>query len=311
MISPIERLAKDANKLRGLEFSEQIAESSRLIELAELREAMNFFTQGIKSFTRYVPFVLVKQIMQSGTVAHVSGESRQISVLFSDIQGFTSISENLQPRELMLHLAEYFETVTKVIKSKTGTLDKYIGDAVMAFWGAPMEDSHHPLHACQCALMLNESVEQISKVWQRKGMPPLKLRIGLSAGYAVVGNVGSSSRLSYTAMGDTVNLASRLEELNKIYHTSILVSEDIYRAVSDQFLFRMIDCVAVKGKKKSVYIYELLERGKSKFDRNSLKEYNTKFNDAFNYYRISEWQKAFDKFVAMAKEYQGLSLIHI
>jgi adenylate cyclase len=300
---PIKNLLLAIDDLRQLKFRETEHPKTHVKEIDILYDTLGFMETGFKSFARYVPLALIQKMMSSGTVAEVSGESREISILFTDIRSFSSIAENMSARELMFYLSEYFEMITNIIASKGGTLDKYIGDAVMAFWGAPFDDKNHALHTCQCALMIQEGLERLNKVWKQKGLPELSLRFGINSGHAVVGNVGSKYRLSYTAMGDSVNLSNRLEELNKQYGTTILVGEDTYRAVSDQFLFRMIDFVETRGKKESVYIYELLQRKDSKYSAQELKVINAKFREIFNVYQVGEWQRAIDMFNEFLKEY--------
>jgi adenylate cyclase len=307
--APLKRLTAAINDLHELKFQETEYPVTNIKEINMLYDTFDFMEKGFKSFARYVPIGLIQKIMNSGVVAEVYGESREITLLFTDIRGFTTIAENMQARELMFYLSEYFEAMTNTIMSKGGTLDKYIGDAIVAFWGAPFDDKNHVLHACQCALMIEEALDRLNKVWKQRGMPELSLRIGINSGYSVVGNVGSRYRLSYTAMGDTVNLASRLEELNKEYGTDILVGEDTYRAVRDQFSFRMVDLVETRGKKESTMIYELLQRSKLKLTPPELKDYNLKIRDAFNVYRAAEWDKALNIFTELLKEYPDDKII--
>lgn len=300
---PIKNLLLSIDDLRQLKFRETSECKTNIKEIGILYEAVNFMETGFKSFARYVPLALIQKMMISGSVAEVSGEGRDITILFTDVRSFSSIAENMNARELMFYLSEYFEMITNMIVGKGGTLDKYIGDAVMAFWGAPYDDKNHALHACQCALMIQEGLDRLNKVWKQKGLPELSLRFGINSGHAVVGNVGSKYRLSYTAMGDSVNLSERFEELNKIYGTDILVGEDTYRIVSDQFLFRMVDLVETRGKKESVHIYTLLQRQNSKYSIQELKIINAKFKEAFNVYQVGEWQRALDMFNAFLQEY--------
>ncbi len=181
--------------------------------------------------------------------------------MFSDIRGFTSISEKLDAQELALFLNQYLSDMTRIVFSHHGTLDKYIGDAVMAFWGAPFEEQGHAVRACTAALEMMKRVRELQKQWEEQGKPSLEIGIGLNTGVASVGNMGSALRYGYTALGDAVNLSSRLEGLNKDYGTHIIANETTYRsAKNDGFVFRELDLMRVKGKLQPVTIYQLMGR---------------------------------------------------
>jgi len=196
-------------------------------------------------------------------IAEVGGKKQNITVLFTDITNFTEITEQTNPEQLMIHLSAYLNILTQCIQHNQGNIDKYIGDAIMAFWGAPLDDPDHIAHACQAALDCQREVHRINKQWEDQGKPILKTRFGLNAGDAIVGNMGSSDRLNYTALGDTVNLASRLEALNKTYQTEIIVSESVYKACSDKFIFKPLGTVQVRGKHQTTTIYELIGHNKT------------------------------------------------
>lgn len=180
------------------------------------------------------------------------------TVLFSDLAGFTSISENMAPADLIRLLNEYFSPLTEIILAHQGTLDKFIGDAIMAFWGAPVPLEDHAVKACQAALAMQRTMAGLASRWQEKGFPSLSTRIGIHSGPFVAGNVGSRERFNYTVLGDTVNLASRLESVNKIYGSNTILSQDSHRLVADKFLWRKLDLIRVKGRGQPVNIYELL-----------------------------------------------------
>ncbi|MEI7848621.1 MAG: adenylate/guanylate cyclase domain-containing protein, partial [Chloroflexota bacterium] len=174
---------------------------------------------------KYMPYTLVKNLMVSGNIAEIGGDSKNLTILFSDIENFTPLSEKMPPRDLMLYLSEYFETATKIIIKNGGTVDKYIGDGILAFWGAPIDDKNHAIHCCNTALELQEAFKILNLKWRSEGKPEIMTRIGINTGNVVVGNIGSEDRLNYTVIGDQVNLASRMESLSKIYGTRIIVSE--------------------------------------------------------------------------------------
>jgi adenylate cyclase len=226
----------------------------------------------------------------------VEPRKTEITVMFSDIRGFTTISEKLDAQDLALFLNGYLSDMTKIVFDTQGTLDKYIGDAVMAFWGAPFEEPDHAANACNASLVMMKTVRAMQKQWEAEGKPKLDIGIGLNSGPASVGNMGSALRYGYTALGDTVNLSSRLEGLNKEYGTHILVNESTYAAVKDAgYLFRELDIIRVKGKLQPVTIYELV--GKlSELEHDSgyseLKQRLQNFAAARQLYRKRDWEQA-------------------
>jgi adenylate cyclase len=188
----------------------------------------------------------------------LGGERRDISILFSDLRGFSSIAERLTVDDLALLMNEHLGTMTDVVFAHRGLLDKYVGDAVMALWGAPLDAPDHAHRAAAAALEMNTALTTLQKSWRARGWPHVEMGIGIDSGETVVGNFGSARRFSYTAMGDHVNVASRLEGLNKVYGTTILLSENTFSAVRDDFVCREVDRVRVVGRGTPVSIYELL-----------------------------------------------------
>lgn len=212
-----------------------------------------------KAFSSYVSPDLVKQIEKNPDKLVLGGEQRELSILFSDIRGFTTVSESLTPPELVKLLNEYLTPMTRIVLEEHGTLDKFIGDAVMALFNAPLDVPQHAHHACLSALRMMDKLKQLNVGFAERGMHTLDIGIGINTGPAVVGNMGADIRFDYTAIGDSVNLASRLEGLNKYYSTHILVSEDTRKQVTDnKFVFREVDRVKVKGKHLPVVMYELM-----------------------------------------------------
>jgi len=216
------------------------------------------FIEG--AFGHYVNKDVVKQIIKDPKMLELGGAKRNITIFFSDIAGFTSISENMEPSELVAFLNEYLQEMTEVILTHQGTLDKYEGDAIMAFWNAPIAIHDHALNACLAALENQEHLAKLRKKWTKEGKPEVYARIGVNTGDAVVGNMGSRDRFDYTAMGDNVNLGSRLEGINKQYGTEIIISESTFEQVKDKLLCRELDLIRVKGKGKPVRIYELISK---------------------------------------------------
>ncbi len=210
------------------------------------------------AFSRYVSKEFIDIISAHPEKLSLGGEERELSIFFSDVKGFTSISEKLEPQKLVYILNIYFTRVTQIILNHKGTVDKFIGDAVMAFWGAPIDIENHAEMACTSALEIQKAINKLDEEFAKQGLPSLYTRIGIHTGRAVVGNMGSNERFNYTVMGDTVNLASRLEGVNKRYSTKILISEETYSKVADKFWTREVDKIVVKGKELPVTIYELI-----------------------------------------------------
>ena len=210
-------------------------------------------------FANYLSPEVIRRLLIDPSL--VDPKKTDITVMFSDIRGFTTISEILDAQELALFLNQYLSDMTGIVFKNNGTLDKYIGDAVMAFWGAPFEEPGHAVKACNAALEMMKRVRELQKVWEAEGKPRLEIGIGLNTGVASVGRMGSSLRRGYTALGDSVNLSSRLEGLNKDYGTHIIVNETTYEgAKNDGFVFRELDLIRVKGKLQPVTIYQLMGR---------------------------------------------------
>ncbi len=247
-----------------------------------------------KAFSSYVSPDLVKQIEKDPDKLVLGGEQREITILFSDIRGFTTISEGLTPQELVRLLNEYLTPMTRIVLEEKGTLDKFIGDAVMAIFNAPLDLAGHPQAACRAALRMLETLKELNSGFSAKGMNIIDIGIGINTGFAVVGNMGADIRFDYTAIGDSVNLASRLEGLNKYYGTHILVSEDTRKAVnSAEYNFREIDRVKVKGKHLPVLIYELFVGDVLVIGR---------FESGLNLFRSAEFRSAAAIFSELADE---------
>jgi adenylate cyclase len=224
-----------------------------------------------RTFEHYVSGPVVEDMLRHPERVTLGGERREMTVLFSDIRGFTSISENLDPEALVRLLNEFFTPMTRLVLEQGGTLDKYMGDALMAFFGAPLAQPDHAARACRTALAMRDELEHLNDGWHRDGKLPrhltLGIGIGLNSGEMSVGNVGSEMVFGYTVIGDNVNLGSRIEGLNKDYDTRILVSEFTARAAGDGFLFRELDRVRVKGKQQPVGIHELLDAAPGSLDQ--------------------------------------------
>ena len=210
------------------------------------------------TFSKFVSKSVVDDLLKNPHKLKLGGEKKVLTVMFSDIRGFTTLSEMLTPEELVEQLNIYLQAMTDLVFEYDGTLDKYIGDAIMAFWGAPIELEDHALKACKSALEQIRCMDEMNAKWVAEGKPTLDIGIGLNSGDMVVGNMGSSSRMDYTLMGDNVNLGARLEGTNKVYGTKIIIGDSTYEMVKDHVVARELDLIRVKGKNHPVKIYELI-----------------------------------------------------
>ncbi len=258
LTEPIKRLTAEAGRIRNLDFDGTIDLRSPITEIQQMGETMDSMKKALGSFKKYVPSEIVQGLVHNRDEARLQAQAEEITLMFTDISDFSSITERVTPIELMQQLSEYFDCIAAVMHRHGGTIDKYIGDSVMAFWGAPARDSRQAEHACITAIEIQNEIKVLNDRWQREGKNPLKTRIGVNTGISLIGNFGSSDRFNYTAVGDSVNLASRLEGLNKLYGSEIIVSESTVDGAGGSFIFRPLDLVAVKGRNKSVRIFQLL-----------------------------------------------------
>ena len=240
------------------------------------------------AFSRYLAPEIVREIWDHPDTLKLWWEKREITIFFSDIAGFTTISELLGAEKLFSVLSEYLSEMTNILITNKGTLDKYIGDAVMGFFNAPLTIDNPAHHACTTALEQQKAIKILNEKWSLQNIPPINARIGINTGEAIIGNIGSQDRFSYTAIGDSVNLAARLEWVNKEYGTYICVSESTYLQVKDQFSFRELDTIKVKWKTKGVKIYELLGY---KGEVGNVEKYST-YDDALSLYYSGSYAEA-------------------
>ncbi len=261
--------------------------------------------QLANQFGQYIPPELVDELNEDPEAMTRSSINKELTVLFSDVRGFTTISEGLSPEELSQLMNEYLTPMTRIIFEHRGTIDKYMGDAIMAFWGAPLDDSEHARHALSSAFIMLGELRTIQKDFEAKGWPPIRIGIGLNTGKMSVGNMGSEFRRAYTVMGDSVNLGSRLEGLTKNYGVELIVNESTAQAVPE-YAYRELDKVRVKGKDKPVTIYEPMGL-KTQIDdvaRSELKLYR----QALKVYRSQNWDMAEIQFLNLQKSNPKRSL---
>lgn len=292
---PVKRLAQEARKIKDFQLEEISGVQSRLTEIRSLNDAFMAMKGGLASFGRYVPTELVRQLIATGREAKLGGEKTRLAIMFTDIIGFTTLSEILTAEELMLQLSAYLDRMTRIIEQEQGTVDKYIGDGIMAFWGAPLEVENPALLACRAALGCSKAEADLNRLWQAEEKPAMPTCFGIHFGETIVGNVGSSRRMNYSIFGDNVNLTSRLEGINRIYGTKIIVSQSVYEAVDKLMICRPLDIVAVKGKKKSIVIHELLAT-KDEEGAEALASFCARFTEGIEEYRGQNWERALEVF---------------
>jgi adenylate cyclase len=249
-------------------------------------------------FGQYIPPELVEELSENPEAMALKSENKELTVLFSDVRNFTTISEGLDPEELTALMNEYLTPMTGLIFRHRGTIDKYMGDAIMAFWGAPLDDPDHARNALKAAMAMLAELRNIQKRFQEKGWPPIRIGIGLSTGKMSVGNMGSEFRQAYTVMGDAVNLGSRLEGLTKEYGVELIVSEVTAQAVPE-YQYRELDRVRVKGKDQPVTIYQPLGL-KSELDEAAKSELQL-YREALKLYRAENWDMAELQFLNLGK----------
>jgi adenylate cyclase len=256
---PIHALGEAAERIGRFELDREILSGSVIREVDLLQRAMERMRHSLSMFSLYAPKTLVRQLVASATPPVLGGERREVTVCFMDLENFTAMSSHLEPEEVMLRMSQYFERVTQILQAHGATIDKYIGDSVMAFWNAPMNTPDHPAKACAAALEIIAETSAMTSGWTGDGAPVVRTRIGIHCGQAIIGNVGSSDRMNYTALGNTVNLASRLEGLNRDLKTSILVSADLKARVEGRFAFQGAGDIRIKGYDDPVPVFELLD----------------------------------------------------
>jgi class 3 adenylate cyclase len=260
---PVENVSRQLQAIERFQFDAVATRHSRIREIASLESAASLLRTSLKSFSSFVPLDVVRQLIKSGIPLTLGVEPRFLTVFFSDLENFSSHSETLAPADLLVQISTYLEEVSAAISHEGGTVDKFIGDGVMAFWNAPVQRSDHVLRACAGAVRAARRMERVNDAWEAEGRPRIRIRIGLNCANVLVGNIGSTTRLSYTALGDGVNVAARLEGINKLFGTTICVSDQVYEQVRTEVLVRPIKRVQVKGRETMFMIYELLALGAS------------------------------------------------
>jgi adenylate cyclase len=261
------------------------------IMLHKAQEKQSRFIEG--AFSSYLSPVLLKKLMEEPERLVLGGEKKELTIFFSDIRSFTSISETMDPQRLTTFLNRYFTPMSDIVLKHQGMIDKYIGDAVMAFYNAPLDVKEHAASACRSALEMIDELEKLNKTFNKEGLPKIAIGIGLNTAEVVVGNMGSAKRFNYTVIGDGVNLASRVEGLNKVYGTHILITEFTKACIGDEFLTRELERVKVKGKEEAVMLYELLK------DTSANRELCQEYDAAMRLYKEGKVDEAVQAFAIL------------
>jgi len=275
------QIAKESLKMNAFEFS-PTPTAAAFRDVSDVLESLEKAKTAMRAMSKYVPINLVRRLYRNKTEPVLGGELMEISIMFADIRDFTTFSEQLTPNQLAAALGRYLDVMARIIQQETGgTIDKFIGDAIMTFWNAPEPVAEHARMACLAALRCREAGRVLSQSSEWRGLPPFETRFGLHQDKALVGHFGAPDRMNYTAIGDAINLASRLEGLNKQYGTTIIASDRIFEDARAQFDFRLLDWVTVKGKTEAIKIYELLGQ---KGEAGELRETVAAYEDAFGAY---------------------------
>jgi adenylate cyclase len=287
--APLATVAGELRHVENFELTQVKRHSSRLTEIDALSGAISRMATGLAAFGKYLPADLVRTLVAEGIEARPGGTNRDVTIFFADIAGFTGLSERLRDRIVPL-LGSYLDLLSRTVAEHHGTVDKFIGDAVMAFWGAPADNPEHALAACRAALACDRGLKAAG-IFDDHGRP-LKMRIGLNSGTALVGNIGSDTRLNYTAIGDAVNLASRLESTNKIYGSTIIIGEATRRAAGGRIIVRELDTIAVYGRMEGTAVFELLGLA----EEGPAPEWATRYEVGLRDYRARSFETAMDRF---------------
>jgi len=258
MARPLSAISADLARVAQFDLTKQAPPSSFVHEISVVSESVERMKAGLRSFGKYVPTTLVRRLLMQGQDAELGGQERELSIFFADLAGFTRISEQLTPAETVELMREYFDLATEAVESHEGTVDKFLGDGVLAFFNAPLPVEDHAKKACRAAIRIRDRLAAGQPARTAAGKPDLRVRIGITTGEVLVGNIGTADRFAYTVLGDTANLAARLESLNKQYGTSIMAAESVVETAGPEFIWRKLDRVAVKGRTSGTLVYELL-----------------------------------------------------
>lgn len=298
---PVVQLAKDVDRIRHFDFTKPNEIHSHIVEINTLDTSINAMRAALKSFGRYIPKDIVKVLIEQGQEIALGGERREITVMFTDIANFTTYSEAISMEKLTPFLTAYFDSLSKILLEEGGTIDKYIGDSIMVFWGAPQPIANQETKACLAALRC------LTVCMQRQKENPTEnwmTRFGIARGEVIVGNIGTDERMNYTVMGDTVNTAARLQALNKEYATSIIITEAVQKNIGETFIARPLDFLAVKGKKIKISVYELMGTAEGEFGCSTeQKELSREFAKGYFLFHEGKLEEAKTQFFAVQQRF--------
>jgi adenylate cyclase len=256
-----------------------------------------------RTFSQYMDQKVADYLLKNPSLIKPGGQLKRVTVFFADIAGFTTMSEMMEADQLAMQLHRVLNAFTEVIIQNHGVIDKYIGDCIMAFWGAPVSTEQDEINACQAAIQCMEALREINQSFQAEELPRINIRIGLHSGDAIAGNIGSDRLFHYTVIGDTVNLASRLESANKFSKTNIMVSEDTLKETENRFFSRELGLIAVKGKTVPVKIFELI--GEEDHIQSDIREKIKDYHQSLSFYKDQKWSDALKGFNELLQKYPG------
>ena len=295
---PIVLLSNQTDKIRHLNFEGEITIDSNIREIKLMESSISALRVAVQSFSRYIPKEIVSQLIEKGQEISIGGEKRNTTVFFTDIEGFTSIAESYDTEQLMALLSEYFGALTQIIMKNEGNIDKFVGDGIMAIWGAPREVANQELQACKAALECQRYLLEANARLKSEGKPTFTTRIGIDTGEVIAGNVGTPERMNYTVMGNIVNTAARLQGINKTYHTRVAISERVHEKIGSKLLTRPLDIVELRGKKEKAKIYELMEGSDP-----AQVELSSLFTSAFDLFENEQFDQAKAQFLSIQKKF--------
>ncbi|MBC5765022.1 adenylate/guanylate cyclase domain-containing protein [Ramlibacter albus] len=303
---PLELLEKQVYDVQNFKPAEGEVVQSRIREIASLASSVNTLQGAITAFSSFVPRELVRQLIGPGHKLELGGRSQFLTVMFTDLENFSTWAEGTPAQELLKRVSAYFEVVTRCVNREMGTLDKFIGDGVMAFWGAPALLQDHAYRACVAAVRIQHEMAALNEQWMSQGLLPLKVRVGVHSDAVIVGNIGSFERMSYTVMGDGVNLASRLEGTNKEFGTRICISHSVFREAGERLVLRKMGVVTVKGRRQDMQVYEVMgirDAGPELEAPPEVERLCMLTNDAYDSFEQGEWGLAHARFRAIVEDY--------
>ncbi len=308
---PIRQLALQTEKIKHLDLAHITQVHSSIIEIDLMNKALSSAKTGLQAFSRYVPVDLLRQLNELEEEQQRAKEV-EITLFFSNISAFNSLLKRTEPELLLAQLSAYLDEMAQLIKLEQGIIDKYYSDTILAFWGAPIAIDNSPYAACKAALLCQSKNQELNKLWQQQHKPHLQSRIGLHTGKTIVGSINVKDHANYSIMGNSVNLALHLKALNMIYGTRIIISDSTHARVSNDFFCRLLDKIELKGKIKSMAIYELICEQKDVPEKlPKPMEYYEAYKQAFSAYSDQQWQEALDILNSLLKYDEKDKSVHL